>query len=292
MEIAFESQTVDVPGLRIHVLAAGPERGPKVVLLHGFPELSESWRGVMERLAAAGFRAIAPDLRGYGKTERPSRGYDIDTLAGDVAGLVRTLGNAPVHLVGHDWGGAIAYHVAANFPELVARLAVVNCPPPLALMRRVLKPDQIWRFWYMFVFQLPYLPERMLMRSGGWGAAGILKRFAMHPERLSNEQLRPYRENFATFEGARAALAYYRAMFQATRTREGRKSLARHPKIRAPFRLIWGERDPVFSPRVLDNLERYFEGPVDVRRLPDESHFVHIEAPEQVAALMVEHFRT
>jgi pimeloyl-ACP methyl ester carboxylesterase len=290
MEPDFEEQSVRLPGLRMHSLACGPAVGPKVVLLHGFPELAESWRGVMTPLAAQGFRVIAPDLRGYGRTERPETGYDINTLGRDIAGLIRSFGKERVHLVGHDWGGAIAYHVAAMFPGLIGRLAVVNCPHPLALMRELRHFDQLRRSWYMFAFLLPWLPERMLTRGGGWGAAGILRRLAMHPERLSDERLAPYRENFATVEGARAALAYYRGIFKVAAHPEGRKLLSRYPEIKAPFRLVWGARDPVFSPKVLEGWEPYFEGPVEVRRLPDEGHFVHLEAPDEVAALLAEHF--
>ncbi len=176
-------RTIPLPGLRMQVLEAGPADGPLVILLHGFPELSESWREVIPMLAAAGYRAVAPDLRGYGGTERPENGYDLDTLANDVVELARHLQpDKPVHLVGHDWGGLIAYHVAATHPEVVDRLAVINAPHP-ATAPRFLLPQQALRSWYMLFFQLPFLPERLLTARGGALVPRLIKRALVDPSR-------------------------------------------------------------------------------------------------------------
>lgn len=275
----------------MQVLEAGPANGPLVLLLHGFPELSESWREVLPRLAEAGFRAVAPDLRGYGGTDRPEAGYDLDTLANDIVQLARHLQpDRPVYLVGHDWGGIIAYHVAAMHPEVVARLAVVNAPHPERMAREIWKPGQLLRSWYIFFFQLPFLPEYLLSARGGALVPRMVRRGMVDPERVPPGRLAEYEANFSKRGAARAAIDYYRMLFRRTvdprRLREPRS----YPRIRAPFLLIWGERDAALSRQLTQGLEPYFEQRPAVHYLPEEGHFVPLEAPEKVAALLIEHF--
>ncbi|WP_309896291.1 alpha/beta fold hydrolase [Archangium sp.] len=284
-------RTIPLPGLRMQVLEAGPADGPLVILLHGFPELSESWREVMPMLAAAGYRAVAPDLRGYGGTERPENGYDLDTLANDVVQLARYLQpGRPVHLVGHDWGGLIAYHVAATHPEVVDRLAVINAPHPAVFAREIWKPSQLLSSWYIFFFQLPYLPERLLSARKGALVSRLLRRAMVDPERVPPGKLAEYEANFSTFEAARAAINYYRQGFRRTMSRRGLHELRSYPRIRAPFLLIWGEQDAALRKTLTKGLGRYFELRPVVHYLPEEGHFVPLEAPEKVAALLIEHF--
>ena len=132
----LEELRIDANGIRFHALADGPDDGPLILLLHGFPELARSWRSQLPALAAAGFRAVAPDLRGYGGTERHGP-YDTATLAADVAGLVHALGRERATLVAHDWGGVIGWSAAARHPDVVERLAVLNAPPLAALAAEV-----------------------------------------------------------------------------------------------------------------------------------------------------------
>ncbi|WPB76124.1 alpha/beta fold hydrolase [Archangium violaceum] len=282
---------VSLPGLRMQVLEAGPAHGPLVLLLHGFPELSESWREVLPRLAEAGFRAVAPDLRGYGGTDRPADGYDLDTLAGDIVQLARHLQpDRPVYLVGHDWGGAIAYHVAAMHPEVVERLVVVNAPHPERMAREIWKPGQMVRSWYIFFFQLPFLPELLLSARGGALVPLMLRRWMVDPSRVPPGRLAEYEANFSSREAARAAIDYYRVAFR--RSVDPRRLFASrpYPRIRAPFLLIWGERDTALRKQLTRELEPYFERKPTVHYLPEEGHFVPMEAPEKVAALLLEHF--
>jgi epoxide hydrolase 4 len=284
-------RSISLPGLRMQVLEAGPAEGPLVLLLHGFPELSESWREVLPRLARAGFRAVAPDLRGYGGTDRPREGYDLDTLANDIVQLARHLQpDRPVYLVGHDWGGVIAYHVAAMHPEVVERLAVVNAPHPEQMAREIWKPGQLLRSWYIFFFQLPFLPEYLLSARGGSLVPRMLRRMMVDPERVPKGRLAEYEANFSSREAARAALDYYRMAFR--RTVDPRRLLESrsYPRIRAPFLLIWGEKDAALRKQLTKGLEPYFEQRPAVHYLPEEGHFVPLEAPEKVAALLIEHF--
>ena len=127
---------VDVGGLRMHYVTKGPADGPLVLLLHGFPEMWWSWRYQIEPLANLGFRVVAPDLRGYNETEKHGP-YDMDTLSEDLRGLIASLGATKAHIVGHDWGGALAWHFAAHHPHATDKLAVVNCPHP-AVMQKVI----------------------------------------------------------------------------------------------------------------------------------------------------------
>ncbi|HYO57486.1 alpha/beta fold hydrolase [Archangium sp.] len=284
-------RSIPLPGLRVQALEAGPSDGPLVLLLHGFPELSESWRGVLPRLADAGFRAVAPDLRGYGGTDRPKGGYDIDTLAGDIVQMARYLQpDRPVHLVGHDWGGLIAYHVAAHHPEVVDRLAIVNAPHPGLMAREFWKPAQLVRSWYIFFFQIPYLPERLLSARGGALVPRLLRRGMVDPSRVPLGRLAEYEANFSKPEAARAAIDYYRALFRRTVTPRGRRETRSYPRIRAPFLLIWGERDPALREELTRGMEPFFEQRPAVHCLPEEGHFIPLEAPEKVAALLIEHF--
>jgi len=290
-QTSITSRSIPLPALRMQVLEAGPAGGPLVLLLHGFPELSESWRDVLPRLGAEGFHAVAPDLRGYGGTDRPRSGYDIDTLAGDVVQLARYLQpGRPAHLVGHDWGGGIAYHVAAWHPDVVDRLAVVNCPHPSVMSKRVWWPPQLARSWYMFFFQLPLLPERLLSTRGGALVPWLIRRAMVDASRVSDERLAPYAAHFAHPDAARAAVDYYRQAVRGRFTPRGARRLFQQcPRIRAPFRLLWAEEDVALGKELTVGLEPYFAQPPEVRYLSGVGHFAPLEAPDLVATLLLEH---
>jgi pimeloyl-ACP methyl ester carboxylesterase len=287
--VPLVSLSLPLPSLRMQAIEAGPTDGPLVILLHGFPELSESWREVLPVLGAAGFRAVAPDLRGYGGTDRPQYGYDLDTLAADIYQLARYLQpGRPAHVVGHDWGGAIAYHLAALHPEVVDRLVVINAPHPAVMARRMWKPTQLLRSWYLLFFQLPWLPERKLSEGGGAMVPRLIRRALVDKDRVPKERLASYAANFAKPEAARAALAYYRKALRGTLTPKGLRRLKAYPRIRAPFLLIWAEEDIALGRELTYDLEPWFEHPPQVRYLPGVGHFAPLEAPEQVAALLEE----
>jgi pimeloyl-ACP methyl ester carboxylesterase len=288
--VPLATLSLSLPSLRMQALEAGPAHGPLVLLLHGFPELSESWREVLPLLGAAGFRAVAPDLRGYGGTDRPRYGYDLDTLSADIYQLARHLQpGRPVHVVGHDWGGAIAYHLAARHPEVVDRLVVINCPHPGVLARRMWKPSQLARLSYMLFFQIPWLPEKKLSENGGAVIPRLIRRALVNKSRVPEERLRSYAENFAKPGAARAALAYYRTAIRGAVTPWGMRTLRKSfRRIRAPFLLLWGEEDIALERHLTYDMERYFEHPPQVRYLPGVGHFVPLEAPEVVAETLRE----
>jgi pimeloyl-ACP methyl ester carboxylesterase len=187
-------------------------------------------------------------------------------------------------VVGHDWGGAIAYHLAARHPEVVDRLVVINCPHPAVLARRMWKPSQLARLSYMLFFQIPWLPEKKLSENGGAAIPRLIRRALVNKSRVPEERLRSYAENFAKPGAARAALAYYRTAIRGAMTPWGMRTLRNGARrIRAPFLLLWGEEDVALERELTYGMERYFEHPPQVRYLPGVGHFVPLEAPEVVA---------
>ena len=255
------------------------------MLLHGFPELSRSWRHQLPALAAAGFRAVAPDLRGYGRTER--RGpYDARTLVADVVSLVRALGRERAAVVGHDWGGAIAWWAAHGAPEVVERLAVLNCPHPAVMAREVVRnPRQLARSAYVFFFLVPRLPERWLTANGACNVARILRGGSKVRSAWPEDEVARYREALLQPGAASAALAYYRA--NARRVGAWTRSAGR-PPIAAPTLVLWATGDRALGEELVDprKLAPFFApgNEPEIVRLDGVGHFVQNEAPERVNA--------
>ena len=275
---------VEAAGLRFHALTDGPDDGPLVLLLHGFPELGRSWRHQLPALAEAGFRAVAPDLRGYGDTD--ARGpYDLRTLAGDVESLVAALGHDRATVVGHDWGGVIAWASAHLHPHRVERLVILNAPHPV-LMRRKLTAsvDQRRRSRYALWFQVPLLPERQLSRGGAAQIARALRGGSHVREAWPPEELEHYRRAFDEPRKLRGPLAYYRTAFRRALLRRGPRLPGR---IEAPTLVLWGMRDRFLDPALADEGLERFVRELTVVRIEDAGHFVQNEAPERVNAELV-----
>lgn len=292
--------------LEMHWVEAG-DAGPLVVLLHGFPELWYSWRRQLVDLADAGFRAVAPDQRGYNLTGKPPGvgSYRIGALGDDVVALVEHLGEESAHVVGHDWGGVVAWHMGSRRPERVDRLAVLNAPHPEASRRVALRTDQLLRSWYVFFFQLPRLPEAAL-RAFDYGAIErILRRQPVREGAFSEDDVAVYKAALARPGALTAALNWYRANLigrrgrrreSASRDGEGRSGRGRSDggddrhrghRVEVPTLLIWGERDAYLNPRLADGLEPWVRD-LRVVRLPEASHWVQADAPERVSRLLVE----
>jgi pimeloyl-ACP methyl ester carboxylesterase len=282
-EGATEELRVRANGLDFFALAGGPPEGPLVLLLHGFPELSRSWRHQIPALASAGWRAVAPDLRGYGESGKDGP-YDLRTLARDVRELVRALGRERAVVVGHDWGGAVAWGAAVLEPGAVERLAVLNCPHP-GVMEEALRrdPRQMARSWYMLLFQVPLLAEWILTRDGASAVGRSLRGGSHVREAWPREETARYQRAMLRPGAARAALGYYRAAFRGgvSMRREGRA----HP-VAAPTLLLWGARDRFLGIETLapERMAPYLAAGNRPERvvLPDAGHFVQSEAPEAV----------
>jgi pimeloyl-ACP methyl ester carboxylesterase len=256
--------------------------GAPIVLLHGFPEAWISWRHQMRAFAEANRMAVAPNLRGYGGSDKPRgvRNYRASVLAQDIVGLARAFGWDRIDLVGHDWGGAIAFEVAMRHPEIVRKLAVCNAPHPRIMRRRMFfDPDQTRRSWYFFAFQLPLIPERVVRRPDF--VERVMKGSAVHPERFDDLSLQAIREVVQSPGTPEAALAYYRASMRFPRMPRA--------MVRATTLVIWGERDFALGPQLLDGIEKYVYHAL-IHRIPDAGHFVQQDAPEAVSEALVSFF--
>jgi pimeloyl-ACP methyl ester carboxylesterase len=280
MELADRFATVD--GVRLHYVEAG--EGPLVVLLHGFPEFWWAWRHQIPALVDAGFRVVAVDQRGYAQSDKPPswRDYRLERLAADVAGLIATLGEERAHVVGHDWGAAVAWMVATLHPERVDRLGILNVPH-LERMEHALRtsPRQLLHSWYMFFFQIPWLPER-LMRLGGRRTLASAYRDA-RPGAFTAEDLARSERALLGPGGLKGPIDYYRAALR----RSPRSVRALHRPIDAQTLVIWGEQDRFLGKELADPDPRLVPH-VRVVRLPQASHWVQHDEPAEVNRLLVD----
>jgi epoxide hydrolase 4 len=270
-------------GIRLHYVEAG--EGPLVVLLHGFPEFWYSWRHQIPILARAGFHVVAPDMRGYNLSDKPLgwRAYDAEHLARDIAGLIRHFGVERAHVVGHDWGAAVAYTVAMRHPEVVEKLAILNVPHPERMLSGFRTARQLRKSWYMFFFQIPGLPEKMIERDGFSFFKRSLR--ADSREAFSDTDLECYVEAWSRPGALTAMVNYYRAALR----RSPKAALAGLRRIDTPTLVIWGERDRHLGAALAEPLAQWVSN-VRVERLPEATHWVQHDAPERVSELLLELF--
>lgn len=286
---------ISANGIRLHVAEAGS--GPLVLLLHGFPEFWWSWRHQLTALADAGMRAVAVDLRGYGDSDKPPRGYDGWTLAGDAAGLVRALGERRACLVGHDWGGLIAWTAAALHPRVVRSVAVLAAPHPLAMRRALLRDGgQRKASRHVAGFQPPWLPERRLTSRDGALVERFLQDWAgpgwpSSPE--FDEVARRNRAAMAIPGAAHSAAEYYRWAARSALRADGlRFARAVDRRVEVPVLALHGELDPCVLERTARMSQRWTGGEYRYHVLPGIGHFVAQEDPGQVNTLLTEFLRT
>ena len=272
----------EVGDVKLHYVEAGD--GPLILLLHGFPEFWFGWRLQIKPLAAAGFRVVAPDMRGYNLSSKPSgiAPYTAERLADDVHGLVGELGAESALLVGHDWGGTAAWATAINHPEVVERLAILDAAHPRALQKGLRNPHQLLRSWYFFYFQPADLPERHV-RAKNWQFLRNFLRDA-HPA-FTPEEMDRYVEAWSQPGAATAMINYYRA---AVRPPKGTKAEVR--PISAPTLAIWGQADRYLGPKVREPDRADVPGLDRVVELPGASHWVHHDEPKRVNQLLIDFF--
>lgn len=266
-----------VNNLGLHWVEAGS--GPPVILLHGFPECWWMWRHQIQPLADAGFRVIAPDLRGYNLSDKPSgvSAYRMDRLVADVEGLIRATGEPRAHVVGHDWGGLIAWWMAMLSPERVHRLAILNAPHPQVFRREIRTPDQMLRSWYAAAVQVPVIPEAAIRANDFALLERAFRASTVRQGAFTDEDIRRYKEAAGQPGALTAMLNYYRAA--------ARRHAPRARRIDHPTLLIWGKRDQALSLRNTYGLERWVPS-IRIERIAEASHWVAEEVPERVAALL------
>lgn len=304
--MAIEHRVVETNGIRLHCAVDGA--GPLVVFLHGFPECWYSWRHQLAALAPH-FRVMAPDLRGYNESDKPAGvdAYAMPELVADVAGLIAAEGRSEAVIVAHDWGGGVAWSFAMEHPELTKRLVVMNCPH-LAIFQQRLRDDprQLAKSWYMFFFQIPWVPETLLGLGHAWPIANAIRRATVQRGALGDEDLRVLREAASRPGALRSAINYYRAVFRSDEALAGMPSVLRRflygdrpvpparerledwPKITAPTMLIWGEQDVALRKELTYGMDPLFTSPPRIEYVPDSGHFVQQEKPELVNALLLD----
>src|SRR5437867_7175788 len=304
--MAVEHRFVETNGIRLHCAVDGD--GPLVIFLHGFPECWYSWRHQMAALAPR-FRVVAPDMRGYNESEKPPgvSAYALPELVADVHGLIEAFGEREAVIVGHDWGGGVAWTFAMEHPEATRRLVVMNCPHP-AIMAQHLRTNrrQLARSWYFFFFQIPWLPETLLGLGHAWPIANAIQRSAVRQDAITAEDLQILRDAASRPGALRSGINYYRAIFRGPDaiamwpawlrrflhgdrpTGTVRERLEDWPTISAPTLLIWGEVDVALGKELTVGMEPLFTGPFDIKYVPLSGHFVQQEQAELVNGYLLD----
>jgi len=283
----IRTEEVRANGLRFKVLAAGS--GDRLALcLHGFPELAYSWRHQLPVLAEQGWRAWAPDMRGYGGSDRPQGidAYAIEKLMDDVAGLIDASGAKETMLIAHDWGGVIAWYFALRKIRPLSRLVAMNLPHP-AVFDRVLRDGwrQRLRSWYVLFFQIPWLPEAVFRMRRASAVTEAFRGMAVDKSRFPEEVLDVYRRAALEPGALTAMINYYRALVRGGGARRQR-SLG-FPRIETPTLMVWGEQDSALGKELTYGTEAYVPN-LTIRYLPNASHWVQQDAPEEVNAILRE----
>jgi pimeloyl-ACP methyl ester carboxylesterase len=279
----LEHSYIETNGVKLHVVQAGPASGTPVILLHGFPEFWYGWRKQIPALAQEGCRVIVPDQRGYNLSDKPKGigSYRVDELVRDILGLMDALEYEKVNLVGHDWGAAVAWTVAIEHPERLHRLGIMNVPHP-AVMRRFLLRDleQLRRSWYVFSFQLPWLPEAGMRRDNWRGAVSAL-RGSGRIHTFTNEDIERYREAWAQPGAMTAMINWYRAAVRYP------PPAPEDPRIKLPTLMMWGMRDFALTHRMArPSMDYVDEG--NLILFPDATHWVQHDAAEEVNHYLVD----
>jgi pimeloyl-ACP methyl ester carboxylesterase len=280
---------VDANGSRFHVVEAGT--GPLVLLLHGFPEYWWTWRHQISPLADAGYRVVAVDLRGYGASDKPPRGYDGYTLAGDVAALIRSLGERDAAVVGHDWGGHVAWTTAAFHPRMVRRLAVIGIPHPLRLRNALLsEPAQVRASGYIAAFQTPRYEHRVTRDRAAY--VGDLLRHWSGPAWTNTADFAAYEQACRTAmqipQAAFCAMEYYRWSVRSLSRPSGwRFNQLLAAPISAPVLQLHGALDSCILPSTAAGSGRYVSGRYEWLLLGGVGHFPQSEAAEAVTGELV-----
>jgi pimeloyl-ACP methyl ester carboxylesterase len=279
----YETTYIETNGIKLHVVMAGPKDGQPVLLLHGFPEFWYGWNQQIPALAEAGYRVIVPDQRGYNLSDKPKgvKAYAMDTLVADVLGVVDALGYQKVNLIGHDWGGLVAWVSAIQYPERLRKLGILNAPHP-AVMANFLRrgdPEQLRRSWYMFAFQIPWLPEYFL-RKNDWRNAVRVLRGSGKPHTFKKEDISEYKKAWAQPGAMTAMLNWYRAIFYRPRETRG-------TRVKVPALLLWGMQDVALSHRMARLSLDYCE---DGRLVffEEATHWVQHDEAKNVIALLLE----
>jgi epoxide hydrolase 4 len=280
--IPLATRRVNVGEVELFVVEAGPKDGPPVVLLHGFPEFWYAWKGVIKPLAAAGFRVILPDQRGYDQSDKPPgvESYQIDRLGDDIAGLIQALGYEKACVAAHDWGGGVAWNLAIRHPERVRKLAVIDTPHPQA--GRELKSKEEKISWYRTFFQIPWLPEEAA-RWGNWYATARMLRATAKPGAFPDAKLDLYRTAWNRDGAYGTMVNWYRAAYRFWPNDTGER------RVSVPTLILVAPGDAFIASDLTRASLRYLDDGRLVE-LPSGTHWVLQEEPERIAGLLAAFF--
>ncbi|MBX7166377.1 MAG: alpha/beta hydrolase [Pirellulales bacterium] len=282
----WQHEFVSTGDVRLHVVLAGPPSGPPVILLHGFPEFWYSWRHQIDDLARAGYRVVAPDQRGYNLSDKPARvrDYTVETLATDVFNLADALGLQRPALVGHDWGAAVTWWAALRHPQRLSKIAILNVPHPIVMARALRKSwAQLRKSWYVFFFQLPWLPERGLTRAEGRAMArGIQK--TGRAGAFTVDDLPRYREAWLQPGAATGMINWYRAAVRYPLPR------LESMRVSIPTLIIWGAQDQ-FLGRDMAQASVELCDAGELRMIEEATHWVQHEESARINPWLIDYLR-
>ena len=285
MNSTIHHERIRADGVELHVAVAGA--GPPVILLHGFPENWTSWRWQFSALVEAGFSVWAPDMRGYNESDRPTerRAYHLQHLVNDVASIVRTSRHERAHVVGHDWGGIVAWTFAGYYPDLLGKLVILNAPHMEIFLDKVRRPPQMFRSSYVLLFQAPGVAEWMLSAGNYQLLRKTFPRLSGRSGAFRDADIEHYVRGLSAPGALTAALNYYRANM-----RPEPLALARRARVTSETLVIWGDEDPALGVELLEDLQTVAPN-ATVHHIVDAGHWVQNEAPDEVNRVMVEFLR-
>ncbi|HEY9630090.1 MAG TPA: alpha/beta hydrolase [Coleofasciculaceae cyanobacterium] len=286
--LGWQHHFIQTNNIRLHCVMQG--EGDLVILLHGFPEFWYSWRHQIPVLAQH-FKVVVPDLRGYNDSDKPDSGYDLDTLSRDIRGLMENLGYLKAHVVGHDWGGAIAWHLAQKFPDALDRLAMLNAPPPQRFVQELASNlDQLRRSWYVLAFQVPALPEWLIRQNLRSFVKTLFQDQAIRKGAFTAQDTEIYQAALEKPGALSAMLSHYRQLLSP---QVWLSNLGRSPApISAPTLVLWGEEDFFFSQKLTEGFENLVAAPLKLKFLPHCGHWVQQEAPQTVNRELLDFLRS
>ncbi len=289
-EWAQEEGFVQNGEIRLHYMASGPTDGEPILLLHGFPQFSYEWRHHLPALAAQGYRVVAPDLRGYNLSDRPAgvEAYRMKNLVNDIGAFYKAFDWQSANIVAHDWGGAISWLFVIFYPQLVRRFVVLDIPHPNAFRTALQSMQQIQNSWYIWFFQAPEVPERVIKQNLE-AFFNFIMFESVRPGTFSQEDKQQYLQLFSQPGQLEAAINYYRA--NTTQASVYSETSTTFPLLKMPVLLIYGENDFAFDKLSWAETAQYCVGPYHSVELPGISHWAVEEAPQETLRLIEEHLK-
>lgn len=283
----WQHQFVQTNQVRLHYVTQG--EGDLVVLLHGCPEFWYSWRYQIPSLARY-FKVVVPDLRGYNESDKPTQGYDFDTLSNDIQGLIASLGYQRAHIVGHDWGGAIAWHLAHHAPQWLQTLTVLNAPHPKNLWQEITgNIDQLSKSWYFLAMQLPGLPEWILQNNLSTFVTNFFRGLATRKGAFTSENHQIYQAALAKPGVISAVVQCYRYLFSPQTWWQNHRQWS-HP-ISVPTLVLWGEDDSFWSQKMTASLADACAAPFQLKLISQCGHWIQQEVPQTVNRELLQFLR-